>query len=151
MTICEAQSEGERRKREGMDLAAMHKQRAIRCGQLAMLAAGLSRQSRTCSANDMPDDLGVKYANGGKWVGSAVLGLSRCGITEKAGHTESLRPARHCGDLKLWRIIDVAKAAAFIRQCRDWLARNPPPEPSPETPFDYEPNKTPGAGTPGTL
>lgn len=121
--------EGQRRKELGMSLAAMNRERAIRKAQLALLAAGLARPDRLCSANDIPADLEAKYSDGGRWVGPAVRAMAMRRLIEKAGHDTSARPTRHGGDVMLWRIVSDERVGKAIAELRQWLERNPEAEP----------------------
>lgn len=125
ITPTEGRLAGEARKSAGLNLAALHKEHSMKRAQLAMLEAAMSRIDRRCSSDDMPDDLGDTYRDGGKWVGATVHGLAVAHVIERIGNVKSARPSRHGTEVKLWRVHDDVKAYQFMQMLRASLDRNP--------------------------
>jgi hypothetical protein len=119
--------EGERRKVAGMELAAARKGDLIHRAQKMMVEAAFTRPGLDFTSDDISDDLGREYSDGGAWVGAAVRGLALAGISIRAGQRKSQRPSRHANEVKVWKIRDVEAARAF---CMPIPSR--PQTPSPE-------------------
>lgn len=97
-------------------------------GQFAFLTALLASQDHVATLDDATKDLNEKFEDLGKWRGRITLELKQGGIIEPIGATNSNRPSRNRGLLRVWTLCDVARAKAWLK----WLERriegkeNPP-------------------------
>lgn len=106
-------AEGDRRRDEGMALAAYRSPDKIQVAQVAMLERLLTSPDGTATIDDATEDLTAEFRDGGNWRGSVVRNLALKGVIEKVGVEVSNRPSRHRGYIARWRLVDRSKAIAL--------------------------------------
>jgi hypothetical protein len=150
ITATQGRAEGDARMLAGIALASLRKEHRIKSAQVAMIQAGLGREDRLCSSDDMAADLAEEYSDGGKWIGAAVHSLALARIVDRVGNVKSSRPSRHATEVKVWRIRDDFKARLFVQALTLWLNRNPLPPDDPSELFSpITATKNPVATTTG--
>lgn len=100
------QAVGERRKANGIALAAGCKEDLIAAGKLAMLDALLSSPDGTATIDDATADLSHQFADGGRWRGAVTRSLAMRRIITPQCVDKSDRPSRHRGYVTRWRLRD---------------------------------------------
>jgi hypothetical protein len=111
-------AEGERRRDEGMNLAAARRPDRVAIGRWALVNALLRSPDGTATidAATAPDELAAGFADGGRWRGTVTRSLVADGLAEIAGMTRSIRPSRHRGWVAVLRLTDRPKAAEYVRR-----------------------------------
>lgn len=104
------QADGERRKADGIALAAGCKEDLIAAGKLAMLDALLSSPDGTASIDDATADLSAQFKDGGRWRGAVTRSLAMRRIIAVDSVIKSDRPSRHRGYVTRWQLRDRDKA-----------------------------------------
>lgn len=118
MTTEHGLAEGEVRKLQALDITSSRNTLPILQAQIAMLRKALARADLTCTSDDIADALEAEYEDGGSWVGAAVRRLRTAGITRRVGQCVSARPSRHATEIKLWQVVDEARARTYLAQLR---------------------------------
>ena len=118
MNTAGLKTKGEALRDAGIDRAAKRRPHCVARGELAFLDA-LLKPDAIATTDVIADDLWQAYGDGGKWVGSIPAKLLKYGIVTEVGVTRSLRPSRHRGLTRVYKIADLGKA----RNRRDILRR----------------------------
>lgn len=106
-------SEGERRARRGIALAAGPHEIEICRDMLRVWDAMLGRPEGTGTTDDAVDDLAAAHADRGAWRGSVTRRCKATGLVDDRGHVTSARLHRGSGPVKLLRLRDRAAALAY--------------------------------------
>ena len=118
MTNTLTRDSGERLKQDALNALeksrAYHVLRARRVLLERLLADGSATIDIVREAIELPEGIDPKL------FGSVPGGLARAGIIERDGFTTTTRPTAHARPVSIWRLVDRAKAEA-------WLADNPVP------------------------
>ena len=124
--IAVRKDEGAKRRDAGMAIAAAAKPDRVVLGRLALLDALLRCPGYVGTIDDgtAEAELRAAYGDAGKWRGSVVRSLAQDGLIVRVGYVESRRPSRHCGPVGRWRLVDPAKARAYVGKVRAALLRN---------------------------
>jgi hypothetical protein len=122
----ELAAEGERRRDEGMNLAAARRPDRVAIGRWALVNALLRSPDGTATidAATAPDELAAGFADGGRWRGTVTRSLVADGLAEIAGMTRSIRPSRHRGWVAVLRLTDRHKALAYLSRMAAAFAVN---------------------------
>lgn len=96
-------------------------------GQLELLQALLSKNDKRCTLDDATADLSIKFSDDGKWRGAVTLGLFTDGLIDRVGAENSKRPSRNRGLLRLWQLLDEAKARKRIESLQQWISERENP------------------------
>lgn len=99
-------AEGRDRRDAGLARASTprHRRLMIATGQLALLDAIATSPDGTGTTDDIADDAGTAFADGGRWRGAITHGLARLGLIERIDYTASYRPSRHGSTIGVWRL-----------------------------------------------
>ena len=113
------QADGERRKANGISLAAGCKEDLIAAGKLALLDALLASPDGTATIDDATADLTEQFADGGRWRGSVTRSLAMRRIIAADSVDKSDRPSRHRGYVTRWRLRDRDRALELRRRIQE--------------------------------
>ncbi len=111
-------AEGERRRDEGMNLAAARRPDRVALGRWAFLNALLRSPDGTATIDQAtpPDELAAGFIDGGQWRGTVTRSLVADGLAEIAGTTRSIRPSRHRGWVAVLRLTDRRRRWLICRE-----------------------------------
>lgn len=80
------------------------------------------RAEGEATADNLAEDVALKYPHGGKWVGATVNGLIRDRLIHEIRGGRSCRPHRHRGRIGVYAAADLAAVDARISMLRVRLA-----------------------------
>lgn len=136
--------EGERRKDESLGLLRVHRELWIRRVQRNFLKSLLRDGPSTSDA--VSDETPGKIRR--NCLGAAINHLARLGLIESVGYAVSTRPERHACVVRVWRILDAAKAESWLATHPD-LADPAADVPTAQQTLFFVDESTPAAGTTG--
>lgn len=114
--------DAEARRDAGMAKAAERRPLHVLRGELVMLDALLAEPGAKVTTDVIAEDPRTAYADGGRWVGSVAMRLSRAGIIVEVGCVRSTRPPRHRGRTGQYALADAGKAQVRRESLRRLIA-----------------------------
>ncbi|MBI2480728.1 MAG: hypothetical protein HYV60_19505 [Planctomycetia bacterium] len=91
--------------------------------QLAMLDALNTSSNGIGTVCDATTDRDVKFDDGGKWRGPAILELANANLISRVGAANSRRPSRNRGLVCLWKLKDPEGARQTAENLRSIIQR----------------------------
>jgi len=137
-------AEGERQKREALDLLEARRQVYLRRGRRAMLSAMLDGDGRA-TADDVRSVIELPPGTDPRCLGPVPGVLAYAKIIRAAGFVRSARPERHACWVQVWELVDRQAAERWLRDHPDMPDPGEAPTGSQRVLFSIHPTNEPGA------